>query len=157
MEETMRQFIAAVCFMLAAAPLALAQDKGKDAEKKAPMTAEKSAKGEAIKNKSDDKKSAASDKSAKRGDTKKEPSAKQKAQQVRMKDCSTRAGDRKGDVRKKFMSSCLKGEDMGKAAAKTSDKKTAQQDKMRSCSKEAGEKKMKGDDRRAFMKDCLAK
>ena len=28
-----------------------------------------------------------------------------------MKDCSGKAGDRKGDDRKKFMSSCLKGED----------------------------------------------
>jgi hypothetical protein len=158
MEEMMRQFIAAVCLMLAAAPVALAQDKAKDTEKKAPMAAEKSAKGEPMKNKSDDKKSAAvSDKSAKTGDMKKEPTAKQKAQQERMKDCSTRAGDRKGDARKKFMSSCLKGEDMDKKAAKTSDKKTAQQDKMRSCSKEASEKKMKGDDRKAFMKDCLAK
>jgi len=157
-EETMKKFVAAVCFILAAVPVALAQDKSKDVEKKAPMAAEKSTKGDATKSKGDEKKSAtASDKSAKSGDTKKEPTAKQKAQQERMKDCSTRAGDRKGDDRKKFMSSCLKGEDVGKKAAKATDKKTGQQDKMRSCSKEASEKKMKGDDRKAFMKDCLAK
>jgi hypothetical protein len=30
MEETMKQFLAAVCLMLAAAPVALAQDKAKD-------------------------------------------------------------------------------------------------------------------------------
>ncbi|MEN3352092.1 MAG: hypothetical protein V7640_250, partial [Betaproteobacteria bacterium] len=43
----MKQFLAAVCLMLAVAPVALAQDKGKDVEKKAPMAAEKSAKGDA--------------------------------------------------------------------------------------------------------------
>jgi hypothetical protein len=156
MEETMKQFLAAVCLMLAVAPVALAQDKGKDVEKKAPMAAETSAKGDATKSKGDEKKSAmATNKSAKSGDVKKEPTAKQKAQQERMKDCSTQAGERKGDDRKKFMSSCLKGGD--KKAAGANDKKTAQQDKMKSCNKEAGQKKMKGDERKAFMKDCLAK
>jgi hypothetical protein len=54
------------------------------------------------------------------------------------------------------MSSCLKGEDMDKKGA-ASEKQTAQQDKMKSCNKEAGDKKMKGDERKAFMKDCLSK
>lgn len=42
---------------------------------------------------------------------KKEPTAKQKAQQERMKDCNKQAGEKKlkGDARKKFMSGCLKG------------------------------------------------
>jgi hypothetical protein len=132
MEEMMKQLIAAVCFMLAATPFALAQDKAKDA--KAPVV-EKSAKTDA---------------------PKKEPSEKQKAQQERMKDCSGKAGDRKGDDRKKFMSSCLKGEDMDKKGA-TSEKQSAQQSKMKSCNKDAGDKKMKGDERKAFMKDCLSK
>jgi invasion protein IalB len=41
---------------------------------------------------------------------KKEPSAAQKKQQARMKECSAQASDKKlkGDERKKFMSSCLK-------------------------------------------------
>ena len=41
---------------------------------------------------------------------KKEPSAAQKKQQERMKECSAQASDKKlkGDERKKFMSSCLK-------------------------------------------------
>ena len=39
---------------------------------------------------------------------KKEPSAAQKKQQTRMKECNERAADKKGDERKKFMSSCLK-------------------------------------------------
>jgi len=40
---------------------------------------------------------------------KKEPSAAQKKQQERMKDCNARAEGKKGDERKQFMSSCLKG------------------------------------------------
>src|SRR6476469_6397739 len=134
----MKQWIAAVCFMLATAPLALAQDKAKDADKKAPAATEKAAKSDS---------------------SPKEPTSKQKAQQERMKDCSTQAGDRKGDERKKFMSSCLKGEDMSKKDDKSDKaaKKTAQQEKMKSCNKEAGEKKMKGDERKTFMKDCLSK
>jgi len=74
---------------------------------------------------------------------KKEPSEAQKAQQERMKECNTEAGDKKGDERKKFMSSCLK------------DKQKSQQDRMKSCNTDASAKKLKGDDRKAFMKDCL--
>jgi hypothetical protein len=50
----------------------------------------------------------------------KEPTAKQKAQQERMKACNEQASDKKlkGDDRKKFMSSCLKP-----AAKKASDMK----------------------------------
>lgn len=42
---------------------------------------------------------------------KKAPSAAQKKQQERMKSCSKEAGDKnlKGDARKKFMSTCMKG------------------------------------------------
>ena len=49
--------------------------------------------------------------SAQAQDKKKEPSEKQKAQQERMKACNKQAGDKKlkGDERKAFMSSCLKG------------------------------------------------
>ena len=133
----MKQLIAAVCFALAAAPLALAQDKAGQGDRKAPV-AEKSMKSEA---------------------PKKEPSAKQKAQQERMKDCAGKAGDRKGDERKKFMGACLKGAGAGANDARDakSDKRTAQQDKMKSCNKEAGEKKMKGGERKSFMKECLSK
>ena len=44
-------------------------------------------------------------------DAKKEPSAAQKKQQERMRDCNDKAGAKKmeGDERKKFMSACLKG------------------------------------------------
>jgi len=47
--------------------------------------------------------------SAQAQDKKKEPTEKQKAQQERMKACNEKMGDRKGDERKKAMSSCLKG------------------------------------------------
>jgi len=79
---------------------------------------------------------------------KKEPSEKQKAQQERMKDCNAKMGDKKGDERKKAMSSCLKGEADG-----PSDKQKAQQNKMKDCNKQAEGKK--GDDRKKFMSGCL--
>ena len=81
---------------------------------------------------------------------KKEPSEKQKAQQERMKDCNAKMGDKKGDDRKKAMSSCLKGETPG-----ASDKQQAQQNKMKDCNKQASDKKMKGDARKGFMSNCL--
>jgi psiF repeat len=37
------------------------------------------------------------------------PSAPANPQQERMKECNTKAADMKGDERKKFMSTCLKG------------------------------------------------
>jgi hypothetical protein len=98
----MKRLIAAMCFMLAAAPVALAQDKSKDTDKKAPMAAEKSAKSDTAKGKGDEKKS----------DTgKKERSEKQKAQDAKMKDCNKDARDKKmkGDERSKFLSSCMGG------------------------------------------------
>ena len=81
---------------------------------------------------------------------KKEPSAKQKAQQERMKDCNAKAGGKKGDERQKFMSSCLKD---GKAEPTPAQK--AQQERMTACNKQATEKKLKGDDRKKFMSGCL--
>lgn len=82
---------------------------------------------------------------------KKAPTAAQKKQQERMKDCNEQAGAKKleGDARKKFMSSCLRGD-----SAK-SEKMTAQQERMRSCNKQASDKKMKGDERKKFMSECL--
>jgi hypothetical protein len=37
------------------------------------------------------------------------PAAAPNAQQERMKDCNAKAADKKGDERKAFMSTCLKG------------------------------------------------
>lgn len=84
-------------------------------------------------------------------DAKKEPSAKQKAQQERMKDCNAKAADKKGDERKKFMSACLKG---GSGAEPTAAQK-AQHERMTACNKQATEKKLKGGERKTFMSGCL--
>jgi psiF repeat len=81
---------------------------------------------------------------------KKEPSAAQKKQQTRMKECNERAGDKKGDERKKFMSACLKG---GSSAPTAAQKE--QQSRMKDCNKQAGDKKLKGDERKKFMSSCL--
>jgi len=64
------------------------------------------------------------------------------SQQNKMSECNKEAGDKKGDDRKKFMSSCLK-----------KDKPMSQQEKMKACNKDAGA--MKGDDRKKFMSECL--
>jgi len=99
------------CILMLAAPLALAQDKGKA------------------------------------------PTEAQKKQQARMSACNKQAGDKKGDERKKFMSTCLKGQD--KTAGAPSAKQKAQQDKMGDCNKQANLKNMKGEDRKRFMSTCL--
>ncbi|SHL65230.1 PsiF family protein [Rhodanobacter sp. OK091] len=76
------------------------------------------------------------------------------AQQQRMVDCSKQATGKKGDERKTFMSSCLKGEGMAPAAAAPMAKQT-QQEKMKSCNADAKTKALKGADRKAFMSSCL--
>src|SRR6476659_10212964 len=80
----------------------------------------------------------------------KEPSAAQKKQQERMKACNDKAGDKKGDERKKFMSACLKGGGSAPSAAQKE-----QQSRMKDCNKQASDKKLKGDDRKKFMSTCL--
>jgi psiF repeat len=62
-------------------------------------------------------------------------------QQERMKACNVEAGDKKGDDRKKFMSTCL------------SDKKKASDNKMAACNTKS--KGMKADERKKFMSDCM--
>ncbi|MEO8671562.1 MAG: PsiF family protein [Tahibacter sp.] len=68
------------------------------------------------------------------------------AQQQRMTDCNQQATGKKGDERKAFMSSCLKGETVAAH-------KPTQQEKMKSCNTDAAGKK--GDERKAFMSNCL--
>jgi hypothetical protein len=41
------------------------------------------------------------------------------------------------------------------AGAWAQDKQTAQQERMKSCNAEASKKELKGDERKAFMSDCL--
>ncbi len=65
-----------------------------------------------------------------------------------MKECNEKAGDKKGDERKAFMSSCLKGDGASAAQKK-------QQNRMSACNKQATEKKLKGEERKSFMSSCL--
>ncbi len=91
------------------------------------------------------------------------PAAEKKmsAQQSKMGDCNKEAKEKKlaGEARKKFMSSCLKGGDAAPAAAapaaKAAGKPTEQKQKMGYCNKEAGAKKLKGEERKKFMSECL--
>jgi len=69
--------------------------------------------------------------------------AAENAQQERMKACNKEAGDKKGDDRKQFMSTCL------------SDKKKADENKMATCNTKS--KGMTGDDRKKFMSECMKK
>ncbi len=76
------------------------------------------------------------------------------SQQQRMKDCNAEAKkkDMKGDERKGFMSSCLKGQS---AAAAPAPKATPQQQRMKDCNVQAKTKNLKGDERKGFMSSCL--
>lgn len=82
-------------------------------------------------------------------EAKKAPTAAQKRQQERMRDCNEKAGDRKGEERQRFMSSCLKSP--GEKGAKM----TEQQQRMAKCNRDAGAKGLKGDERKQFMSECL--
>jgi len=73
-------------------------------------------------------------------------------QQQRMKDCNAQAGDKKGDERKAFMSTCLKG---GSTTAAAKPKQVMQREKMKACNAQAGEKHLAGDERKNFMSTCL--
>ena len=86
-------------------------------------------------------------------------------QQNKMGMCNKDAVGKKGDERKAFMKQCLSNKSAAVPAtpatpatpASASDMKNSQQGKMTSCNKDAGKKKLKGDARKAFMKDCLSK
>ncbi|HDX4050947.1 TPA: phosphate starvation-inducible protein PsiF [Enterobacter soli] len=76
-------------------------------------------------------------------------------QQQRMTTCNQQATAQtlKGDVRKTYMSDCLKN-----GASKPQEKSlTPQQQKMRECNVQATEQSLKGDDRNKFMSGCLKK
>ncbi len=80
----MKTLIAAICFMFALSPLAMAQDKGSADGGKPPAAAKAK---------------------------KKPPTEKQLAQRAKMKACSAEAKEKKlkGAELKKFRSQCLKG------------------------------------------------
>ncbi|OQW57232.1 MAG: hypothetical protein A4S17_12845 [Proteobacteria bacterium HN_bin10] len=72
------------------------------------------------------------------------------AQQNKMKECNAKAGDKKGDERKAFMSECLSAKPAKAEAAGGG----SQQNKMKECNVKAGQ--LKGDERKKFMSDCLS-
>lgn len=78
--------------------------------------------------------------------------AEKTAQQQKMTVCHQQAAEKAltGEVRKTFMSECLK-KDSNIAEM------TPQQIKMKSCHAQAGKKMLKGDERKTFMSDCLKK
>ncbi|OZI71948.1 PsiF family protein [Bordetella genomosp. 12] len=69
-------------------------------------------------------------------------------QQKRMSDCNKSAEGKKGDERKTYMSSCLKGEEPAKQL-------TPQQQRMKDCNAKAGAQSLAGDKRKTFMSTCL--
>lgn len=71
------------------------------------------------------------------------------AQQERMTTCNKDAAGKKGDARKEFMKSCLKGE------TSSGSKLSSSQQRMKSCNAEASSKALKGDARKSFMSTCL--
>jgi hypothetical protein len=77
-------------------------------------------------------------------------------QQQRMNDCNGKASSQalKGDARKSFMSTCLKGGDTSAAAAKPL---TPQQQKMKDCNAQAGAQSLAGEARKTFLSSCLKK
>jgi len=91
-------------------------------------------------------------------------SEKQLAQQQRMKDCSAdaKAKSLKGDDRKAFMKTCLSGGTVtalagDEAASAPDDAKAAQKAKRKICTADANQQGLKGDERKTFMSECLAK
>ena len=81
-------------------------------------------------------------------------------QQLRMKNCNADAREQglKGDERRAFMSTCLKGGT--KELAARGDTKpaapTAAQLKRKACSAEAKSQGLKGDERKAFVNECVS-
>lgn len=71
-------------------------------------------------------------------------------QQQRMSDCNKSAEGKKGDDRKTYMSTCLRGE--AAAPAKTL---TPQQQRMKDCNAQAATQSLSGDTRKTFMSTCL--
>jgi hypothetical protein len=78
-------------------------------------------------------------------------------QQQRMSDCSKQSKGMKGDERRAFMSTCLKGKHSSQDAAPAPVAKTgsSQQNRMRTCNADAKTQALKGAERRSFMSSCL--
>jgi hypothetical protein len=75
--------------------------------------------------------------------------------QARMKDCNARAGDKKGDERKKFMNACLKAPSAKAAKADKAAGETAEEGRLFTCDRDARAKGLKGEQRKKFLSACL--
>lgn len=84
-------------------------------------------------------------------------------QQQKFANCAHQSKGMKGDAHRKFMSDCLKGNSAmdnmrtkkGEVKNKAGSTTTVQREKMKTCNTQAKEKKLKGNDRRSFMSECL--
>lgn len=83
------------------------------------------------------------------------------AQQSRMKTCNAQArtDGLKGEERKAFMSTCLKGQhsatQASKAAPAVAKAPSAKQEQRKACNAQAKAEGLKGEERKAFVKDCM--
>jgi hypothetical protein len=80
-------------------------------------------------------------------------------QQQRMSDCSKQSKGLKGDERRAFMSSCLKGGNKPAGATQAqpvAQARSAQQNRMKTCNADAKARALKGAERKHFMSDCLS-
>lgn len=77
-------------------------------------------------------------------------------EQMRLSECNAQANKQKVmkfSERKAFVDACVRGETPKKAAAPK--KATAKQDKTKACNKQAADKKLKGDERKKFVNQCM--
>ena len=91
------------------------------------------------------------------------------SQSQRTTECTAQAADKHltGDARKQFIAGCLKGHATMAADTSTTEKKshsgtptdsehhTPQTEKMKTCNHDASAKNLHGDERKAFMSQCL--
>jgi hypothetical protein len=83
-------------------------------------------------------------------------------EQQRLSDCNAEANKQKVmrmSERKPFVDACMRGETPKKAAAvkakKTTKTASAKQDKSQACNKQASDRKLKGDDRKKYLNQCM--
>jgi hypothetical protein len=81
-------------------------------------------------------------------------------EQQRLSDCNAEANKQKVlkfSERKPFVDACMRGQTPKKAAASKKPTKTAsaKQEKTQVCNKQASDRKLKGDDRKKYMNQCM--
>jgi len=93
-----------------------------------------------------------------------EPEAKAPSEhRARFAACAHESKGLRGEEHQEFMSDCLRGSAEGDAAEtrkeaaahRAAGEGSSQQSKMKTCNDEAGRRSLHGDERRAFMSNCL--